>query len=78
MKDVAQQAKRLGVDVDPIQAFTDGVTAAALREQILATAAARDQAIAVISAHAMETSEKPATSDMLMEAVRKLCPQGGM
>lgn len=75
---VAQQARRLGVDVDPIQAFSDGVTASALREQVLAAAAERDQATAVITAHVMENGEKPATGGMLMEAVKKLCSQGGI
>ena len=57
LTEIAAQAKRLGVTVDPAQALARGVTPDALRQSVLKQAAERDVAQDIVA----EAPEQPCT-----------------
>ena len=70
LNDIAAQAKRLGVDIDPAEAMRNGAMPDALRRQVLEQAAARDAATDIVAAVA--APNVPQNDDRLLTAVRKL------
>ena len=59
LSEVAAQAQRLGVIVDPAQALARGVTPDALRQCVLKQAAERDVAEDIVAQAPAPTSSKP-------------------
>ena len=59
LTEIAAQAKRLGVTVDPAQALTRGVTPDALRQSVLKQAAERDVAQDIVAEAPAPASTKP-------------------
>ena len=59
LTEIAAQAKRLGVTVDPAQALARGVTPDALRQSVLQQAAERDVAQDIVAEAPTPTSTKP-------------------
>lgn len=59
LTEVAAQAKRLGVAVDPAQALARGVTPDALRQSVLKQAAERDVAEDIVAQSPAQPSTKP-------------------
>ena len=79
LADIAEQAKRLGIPVDPMKALLEGVTPEALTSQVLKQAAELDAAAEVFSAHGVAPSVPEGQSDSagrLASAVNNLC--GGL
>ncbi len=70
LNDIAAQAKRLGITVDPAQALADGVSPDALRAQVLTAASERDAAD-ISAAHSV-TNEPQAKTNRLLDAVKKV------
>jgi signal peptide peptidase SppA len=71
---IATQAKRLGIEVDPVEALKSGVSPDALRERVLREAAERDnQDVQSFAAPQPESDQGQA----LLKAVRKMHPKGG-
>lgn len=70
LNDIAAQAKRLGVDIDPAEAMRNGITPDVLRRQVLEQAAAMDRETDIVAAVAAPDS--PKNDDRLVTAVRKL------
>lgn len=75
LSDIATQAGRLGIEVDPIKALREGVLPDALRQQVLQQAAERDNAASTIADHPIEQSAQSGKSGKLAQAVKSLCPQ---
>lgn len=69
LNDIAAQAKRLGITVDPAQALADGISPDALRAQVLTAASERD--LADISAAHSVTDEPQSKTNRLLDAVKK-------
>lgn len=71
---IASQAKRLGIDVDPVEALQSGITPDALRDRVLKEASDRDT-------HDVQSFAAPqqpqGSGDALLKAVQKLHPKGG-
>ena len=61
LTEIAAQAKRLGVTVDPAQALARGVTPDALRQSVLKQAAERDVAEDIVAEAPAPASTKPQT-----------------
>lgn len=59
LSEVAAQAKRLGVSVDPAQALARGVTPDALRQTVLKQAAERDIAEDIVAEAPVQATHKP-------------------
>lgn len=59
LSEVAAQAQRLGVAVDPAQALARGITPDALRQRVLKQAAERDVAEDIVAQAPAPTSSKP-------------------
>ena len=59
LSEIAAQAKRLGVTVDPAQALARGVTPDALRQSVLQQAAERDVAQDIVAQAPAPASTKP-------------------
>ena len=59
LTEIAAQAKRLGVTVDPAQALARGVTPDALRQTVLQQAAERDVAQDIVAEAPAPASTKP-------------------
>ena len=59
LTEVAAQAKRLGVTVDPAQALARGVTPDALRQSVLKQAAERDVAQDIVAQAPAQPTSKP-------------------
>ena len=59
LTEVAAQAKRLGVTVDPAQALARGVTPDALRQSVLKQAAERDVAQDIVAEAPQQPQTKP-------------------
>ena len=59
LTEIAAQAKRLGVTVDPAQALARGVTPDALRQSVLKQAAERDVAQDIVAEVPAPASTKP-------------------
>ena len=59
LTEIAAQAKRLGVTVDPAQALARGVTPDALRQSVLKQAAERDVAQDIVAEAPAPASTKP-------------------
>lgn len=59
LTEIAAQAKRLGVTVDPAQALARGVTPDALRQSVLKQAAERDVAQDIVAAAPQQSQTKP-------------------
>lgn len=74
LSEIAAQAKRLGVTVDPVQAMKDGILPDALRQQVLKQAAEHD-AVADIVTIAPVSDSKPA-ENRLLNAVKQLHKEG--
>ena len=71
---IAAQAKRLGLEIDPVEALKNGVSPEALRERVLKEAAGRDaQDVQSFVAPQAEADQGQA----LLNAVRKMHPKGG-
>jgi signal peptide peptidase SppA len=71
---IAAQAKRLGIDIDPVEALKSGIAPDALRERVLKEAAERDtQDVQSFVAPHIEADQGQA----LLKAVQKLHPKGG-
>ncbi len=70
LNDIAAQAKRLGISVDPAQALADGISPDALRAQVLTAASERD-ASDISTAHSV-TNEPQAKTNRLLDAVKKV------
>lgn len=78
LSDIAAQARRLGIEVDPVKALREGVLPDALRQQVLQQAAERDNAASTIAAHPLSSESQPVQSgksSKLAQAVKSLCPQ---
>lgn len=69
LNDIAAQAKRLGISVDPAKALADGVAPDALRAQILKAASERDE-VSISAAHSV-SHEPQAKATGLLDAVKK-------
>ena len=61
LSEIAAQAKRLGVAVDPTQALARGISPDALRQTVLQQAAERDEAQDIVAQTAPATASKPPT-----------------
>ncbi len=59
LTEIAAQAKRLGVTVDPAQALARGVTPDALRQTVLQQAAERDVAQDIVAQAPAQSTSKP-------------------
>ena len=59
LTEIAAQAKRLGVTVDPAQALARGVTPDALRQSVLKQAAERDVAQDIVAEAPQQPQTKP-------------------
>ena len=59
LTEIAAQAKRLGVTVDPAQALARGVTPDALRQSVLQQAAERDVAQDIVAQAPAQPTSKP-------------------
>ena len=59
LTEIAAQAKRLGVTVDPAQALARGVTPDALRQSVLKQAAERDVAQDIVAEASQQPHTKP-------------------
>ena len=59
LTEIAAQAKRLGVTVDPAQALARGVTPDALRQTVLQQAAERDVAQDIVAEAPQQPQTKP-------------------
>ena len=59
LTEIAAQAKRLGVTVDPAQALARGVTPDALRQSVLKQAAERDVAQDIVAEAPLQPQTKP-------------------
>ena len=59
LTEIAAQAKRLGVTVDPAQALARGVTPDALRQSVLKQAAERDVAQDIVAQAPAQPTSKP-------------------
>ena len=59
LTEIAAQAKRLGVTVDPAQALARGVTPDALRQSVLKQAAERDVAQDIVAEAPQQPTSKP-------------------
>ena len=59
LTEIAAQAKRLGVTVDPAQALARGVTPDALRQSVLKQAAERDVAQEIVAEAPQQPQTKP-------------------
>ena len=59
LTEIAAQAKRLGVTVDPAQALARGVTPDALRQTVLQQAAERDVAQDIVAEAPQQPTSKP-------------------
>ena len=59
LTEIAAQAKRLGVTVDPAQALVRGVTPDALRQSVLKQAAERDVAQDIVAEAPQQPQTKP-------------------
>jgi signal peptide peptidase SppA len=72
---IAAQAKRLGLEIDPVEVLKNGVSPEALRERVLREAAERDTQDVqnFVDPH----SEADAQGETLLKAVKKLHPKGG-
>jgi len=71
---IAAQAKRMGIEVDPVEALKNGVPPDALRERVLREAAERDaQDVQSFVAPRQEADQGQA----LLKAVRNMHPKGG-
>ena len=74
LTEVAAQAKRLGISVDPAQALARGVTPDALRKTVLGQAAERDAAQDIVAQTQTELGSKTqALADSpLVKAAKKV------
>lgn len=72
---IAAQARRLGIEIDPVEALKSGVTPDALRERVLKEAAERDTQD--VQSFVTPHSEPEAQGQSLLRAVQKLHPKGG-
>jgi signal peptide peptidase SppA len=70
LNDIAAQAKRLGVDIDPAEAMRNGVTPDSFRKQVLEQAATLDRATDIVAAIA--APDAPKNDDRLLNAVKRL------
>lgn len=78
LTEIAAQAKRLGVSVDPAQALTQGITPDALRQSVLKQAAERDAAQDIVAqAPIVSTATSTASESPLVAAARRLAQQHG-
>ena len=59
LTEIAAQAKRLGVAIDPAQALARGVTPDALRQSVLKQAAERDVAQDIVAQAPAQPTSKP-------------------
>ena len=59
LTEIAAQAKRLGVTVDPAQALARGVTPDALRQSVLKQATERDVALDIVAEAPQQPQTKP-------------------
>ena len=73
LHDIAAQAKRLGVDIDPAEAMRSGMKPDALRKQVMEQAAAIDRATDIVASVSAEDRRQ---DDRLINAVRKLNGRG--
>lgn len=71
LNDIAAQAKRLGVSVDPAQALADGVSPDALRAQVLKAASEKD-AVDISAAHSISVEPQAKAGASLLDAVKKV------
>jgi len=69
LTEIAAQAKRLGVVVDPAQALAQGLSPDALRKSVLEQAAARDVAQEIV-VHAPAATQKSITESPLVKAAK--------
>ncbi len=72
LTEIAAQAKRLGVDVDPAKAMADNVEPDALRKQVLRQAAEHSEAEAVTTFHPVVDTGKSLTEAPLVKAAKAL------
>jgi signal peptide peptidase SppA len=72
---IAAQAKRLGIEVDPVEALKNGVSPDALRERVLKDAAERDTQD--VQSFVAPQAGSDAQGQSLLRAVQKLHPKGG-
>lgn len=70
LNDIAAQAKRLGVSVDPAQALADGVSPDVLRAQVLKAASEKD-AVDISAAHSISVEPQAKAGASLLDAVKK-------
>jgi signal peptide peptidase SppA len=71
---IAAQAKRLGIEINPVEAMKNGISPEALREKVLREAAECDaQDVQSFTAPQTEADQGQA----LLKAVRKMHPKGG-
>ena len=70
LNDIAAQAKRLGISVDPAKALADGVAPDALRKQVLKAASERDAAD-ISAAHSVANEPQAKANTGLLDAVKK-------
>jgi len=72
LTEIAAQAKRLGVTVDPAQALARGVTPDALRQSVLKQAAERDvaQDIAAVAPQQPQTKPQSVADSPLVKAAQ--------
>ena len=70
LNDIAAQAKRLGISVDPAKALADGVAPDALRKQVLKAASERD-AVDISAAHSVTNEPQAKANTSLLDAVKK-------
>jgi ClpP class serine protease len=70
LTEIAAQAKRLGVDVDPAQALSDNVEPDALRKQVLRQAAECSAAEDIVAVHPVADTGKNLAESPLVKAAK--------
>ena len=69
LNEIAEQARRLGVAIDPAEAMRNGTAADTLRMQVLEQAAAMDAAADIVAV--APAADKAKDDDRLINAIRK-------
>ena len=70
LNEIAAQAKRLGVTVDPAQALAQGIKPDALRRAVLEQAAARDAAADIVAVAPASASSPSVADSPLVKAAK--------
>lgn len=77
LSDIAAQAQRLGIEVDPVKALREGISPDTLTQHVLREAAARDACDTVLGiAPAPISSSAPTGGNALLHAVNTLSSKG--